>query len=583
MLLVWCGLTLNARLLAAPIFAYDEAVDSVMYQDPDPPRPGRVKVFPKELIPLWLKALARPEADMRRLAATNIIEARRRGMSGLEETVPPLLDLLNRPGEHPVVRLAAAQALIALDAREAAEPLLKAAQEGGIDLRNVAEPALARWGSTAARDVWLARLNLPPEPRQNRLLAIQGLGAIREAQAATRLRELVLAPATDPVVRLEAARSLALVRTKGSAGDAQRLLAEAGPAALPAHLAAASLLRYHRDEEALNILKRLARDADPAVATAAFEALYEADPCLAALLATPTAASPDATLRALAVEAVRKCPAVEHVPLLAGLTGDLHPRVRVEARKALRELARRAAYDGPVRREANRMLATSQWRALEQAIILLTQLDHKAAGLRFVELLKHERPEVFVTAAWGLRKLAVPEHLPALQRVIEWRLKELPRVHTAAAWAAIDLQMVQLAQALGRGRYRPAEPLLRRFVSPGGGVGNESRAAAIWALGFIHEKAAPPDLVQELIERMAAMQSLIPEDRRVGQMSAASLGRMRARAAEDTLRSFYTGALSNDTISNVSGWALQQITGEPLKPGAVELVPQRGWFLEPAE
>ena len=45
-LLVWCGLTLNARLLAAPIFAYDEAVDSVMYQDPDPPRPGRVKVFP---------------------------------------------------------------------------------------------------------------------------------------------------------------------------------------------------------------------------------------------------------------------------------------------------------------------------------------------------------------------------------------------------------------------------------------------------------------------------------------------------------------------------------------------------------
>src|SRR5262249_59503062 len=134
----------------------------------------------------------------RRLAATNIIEARRRGMSGLEETVRPLLDLLNRPGEHPVVRLAAAQALIALDAREAAEPLLKAAQEGGIDLRNVAEPALAPFGSTAARDVWLARLNLPPEPPQNRVLAIPGLGAIRQAPAATRLAERGLAPPAHP-------------------------------------------------------------------------------------------------------------------------------------------------------------------------------------------------------------------------------------------------------------------------------------------------------------------------------------------------------------------------------------------------
>src|SRR5262249_60907375 len=138
----------------------------------------------------------------------------------------------------------------------------------------------------------------------------------------------------------------------------------------------------------------------------------------------------------------------------------------------------------------------------------------------------------------------------------------LPRCQPGAAWAPIALQTAQRAQGRGRALSRPAEPLLRRFVSPGGGVGNESRAAAIWALGFIHEKAAPPDLVQELIGRMAAMRNLDPEDGRVGQMSAASLGRMRARAAEDTLRAFYTGALSHDTISNVSGWALQQRSEE---------------------
>src|SRR5438132_7142266 len=83
---------LAALALAGPARAYDEAVDAWMYQDPSPPRPDRVPVFQKELIPLWLKALARPEADMRRLAAASIIEARRRGMPGLDVTIAPLLE-----------------------------------------------------------------------------------------------------------------------------------------------------------------------------------------------------------------------------------------------------------------------------------------------------------------------------------------------------------------------------------------------------------------------------------------------------------------------------------------------------------
>ena len=49
------------------------------------------------------------------------------------------------------------------------------------------------------------------------------------------------------------------------------------------------------------------------------------------------------------------------------------------------------------------MLATPRWRALEQATILLAVLDHKPAAPRLVDLLRFERPEVFVAAAWGLR------------------------------------------------------------------------------------------------------------------------------------------------------------------------------------
>lgn len=593
--------------VAGPAFAYDEAMDKVMFLDPAPPRPGRVAFFPKELIPLWLQALARPEADMKRMAATQIAAAHGRGMPGLEVTAPPLLQAFNSPGQHPMVRLAAAHALVAVDASEGAPQLFESLQEGGTDLRNCVEPALARWDYAPARAVWLERLQQPAVPRRSLMLALQGLGAVREPKAAARLRELTLAPSTDPMLRLEAARSLGLVRTGGSEQDAKRLLAEKD---VPARLAAAALLRFHRSDEAKNLLKQLARDAEAAVVLSALEALYEADPCLAGALGPQVCASPDATVRARTVEAMRKCPAPAYVAVLAELTNDPHPGVRIEARKALRALAGRSGYRDLVRREATRMLATSNWRTLEQMIILLTQLDEKAASPRFLELLHFERPEVLVTAGWGLRKLALPENLPKLQQIIERYLDPRFRPRTSAQYAAVELQVSQLAQALGQGRYRPAEPLLRTFVPPGGGIGDESRAAAIWALGLIHEKTAPPDaslglldrltwpllfvrqpqghpppdLVQALIGRMMDLRSVTdPEDYRVALMSAASLGRMKAREAEDTLRSFYGGMLSESTISNVSGWAIQQITGEPLKMGPPEPVLQRGWFLEPAE
>jgi hypothetical protein len=278
---------------------------------------------------------------------------------------------------------------------------------------------------------------------------------------------------------------------------------------------------------------------------------------------------------------MRKCPAPPYIALLAGLTNDPHPSVRVEARKALRELARRSAYADAARSEAVRLLATSNWRALEQMIILLAQLDEKAVGARFLELLQFERPEVFVTAAWGLRQLALPEQLPALQRMIEQQLDPRSRARTPARARAIDSQVAQLAQALGQARYRPAEPLLRTFVPMGAGAGNESRAAAIWALGFIHENAAPPDLAATLVEHIASLESFEPDDYTVCMMAAASLGRMKARQGEDILRHFFKGALSENRLSNNCGWALEQIFGEPLKPGVPNQDLQRGWFLEP--
>src|SRR5437899_6084698 len=106
--------------VALPAHALDEAIDSVMDTDPDIPTARVVKLFPQRLTALWLRALERPEKDLKCQAAATIALAHRRGMPGLEITITPLLRTLDQPEQDTTVRLAAAQALITIDARQTA-------------------------------------------------------------------------------------------------------------------------------------------------------------------------------------------------------------------------------------------------------------------------------------------------------------------------------------------------------------------------------------------------------------------------------------------------------------------------------
>jgi HEAT repeat protein len=387
----------------------------------------------------------------------------------------------------------------------------------------------------------------------------------------------------DPIIRLEATRALGAILTTGLEKDAERLAAEKAAPGHVAHLAAASLLRQHRSDEAAKILQRLAVDAEPAAAAVALQALLDDDPSRVLRLLPQVVASPDAAVRMYGVEAFRKRPLSEHIPLVAELLDDPHPQVRIRARQALLETARQSDHGEAIRNQATRLLATARWRALEQATLLLTLLDHKPAAPRFVELLQFERPEVFVAAAWGLRKLALPETLPAQLREIERRWQASLNPDENRPYAMIDRQVAQLAQSLGRARYSSAASVLARFVPKQWNIGPESRAAAIWALGLIHEKDPPAGLVSALIGRVTDESVVMMEDMGVRRMSAVALGRMKAEEAVDSLQKYYPKKLTTEPFPNACGWGLQQITGERLPTGGTVEVLQRGWFLEANE
>src|SRR5262249_18340529 len=93
-----CLLTTIASLGLMPLLARadDTALDSHMYHDPELPSPKIVRVYPDNLLPLWLIALNRPEADYQCRAALAVVQAHREGIKGLETAVDPLLDALTK-------------------------------------------------------------------------------------------------------------------------------------------------------------------------------------------------------------------------------------------------------------------------------------------------------------------------------------------------------------------------------------------------------------------------------------------------------------------------------------------------------
>jgi HEAT repeat protein len=472
---------------------------------------------------------------------------------------------------------------VTLDARQTAASLFQQLQPGNIELRGVIEPALARWDYPPMRAVWLERLRDPSTPAGRRTLAIRGLATVGEMQALEPLRGLVFSNRIADPIRLEAAAALGRLQPQGLEKDAHGLLVDGSPRGKVARLAAARLLQHHQGGEAIPILARMTGDPEPAVVALAARRLLDLDSKLLVPYLDSLLTNPDAQVRSIAVEALLKQPTEKHIRLLADRLEDDHVDVRIQARRGLQTLAANKELREGVLREATRMLSGESWRGLEQAAILLPQLDHKPAATRLVELLVFDRPEVFITAAWGLRKLAIPATLPAVVQYIQAEKgNKIARKNAPIDW--IDHQISQLNQFIGQQQYQAADSLLRQQLPPRGQQPAlpESRAAAVWALGILHKGKPDPALAKILEERLNDYRSIPPEFPQVRLMSAITLARMEAREALTSIRKYYHGKPADDPVNNACGWAIARLTGEAMPPPETVRRLQTEWFLVPA-
>ncbi len=550
-----------------------------MDSDPLLKAPEPIVVFPVQHRPLWLKALARPEIDLQRRAAEAIAEAHLLGTPDLGEAKPALVQIVSAESTHPAARSAAARALIVLEARESAETLFAVSQKYGTDLRQLIEPALAKWKYQPIRQVWQQRLDAAETRHRDLMLAINGAQVISDSSMIPALLLIVHDPLRPSGTRLAAARAAGQIQSTGLGLDAEKLLESPAPSIVN-RLCATSLLKQHRSQAEQSRLVRLAQDEEPTIAAAALTALNFTAPQLILPIGEQVLRNRDANVRLQGVATYVTLATPDRVARLARLLDDPHPGVRGQVRERLFVLAKEAELFAPIIQSASDVLAGESWPGQEQAALLLTALDHKPAAARMTQLLESPRGEVIVATAWGLRKLAVPDTLPAILEKVQKEFELRSKLGTPTH--ANDAQIAHLCEALGLMKYAPADPVLRRYVPKNLLLGELTRGGAIWALGHLHADKLDEPLAQLMTERLTEPLDAIPQESfRVRHACAISLGRMQAKSQVEPMRKFLGPNTELDSTSMAIRWAIHELTGETLpEPGPPVNYVKSKWFLE---
>lgn len=571
-----------------------DRVDSVMWVDPKLASPDLKYDRSNAPISLWMKALQRPDPELQRMVVDTFALAHRRKMDGVEVVVDDLERLLKVETQDIEVLRACVRALIQMERTEHAALLAEVARKHRGEISRLVEPALADWESDVMADEWLTRLGnaaanasvsnneerLDEWPnRRSTLDAIRGAKRLGLTDATEALWLLAHDRLQSSDVRLAAADALGALHATGLADEA-KAMADRQPVDLLSDLMAIRLLQRHESETAIAVLSQLARRSESAVKSEAMRRRYAIDPSRLLESAESGIASEDTNVRLWSARALVHSKSADHIGRIAALLDDVNPSLRQEVAQALVGLAANQDLREVVIRETTNILNQDSWRGCEQAMIVMVNLDHSANGDRLVELLHHERGEVMATAGWALRRLAIPKHLPSMldrsQEILQgFQRKQLSLIDSGP----LALQQ-QLFMAFGQMKYELADSVMRKYIRKNFDIGDGTRSAAIWGLGYIHENEPEESLVKLLEDRLNDDSGEFPEVSQVRRMSAVSLGRMRSKRSLDTLQQHSGQGYS--PVSQSCEWSIERIIGTP-KPSLPAIQPRQyaDWFLRP--
>lgn len=481
----------------------------------------------------------------------------------------------------PRIRQACALALVWADDSESAELLFKAAPGANDSLRLAVEPALARWRYAAASEMWKTRLNQPLQSINSIRLACEGLTAIGAKDSVPQLSDELRNSGSSFARRSAAAKAICIL-------DPAKAVELSGPltkGTLEEKLLAITLLNNNQSQAAENLLP-LCGDSSQGVASAAWTTAFANFPDRLVDLVAAGRHHTDAVVRMTAARVMQQFHSAQHTTWLREMLSDFHLEVRNVARQMLVQVAEKdTALRDQIISECAAVIEGNpdDWQGIEQSLLVLAQVRSHAHSAACVNLLKHPRSEVLVTAAWLIE--LYPD--AAITDPVIARIYELDGIFAAPTpgldYEAIGLQMAHLIHFAGLQRQQSLKPLFEKDFSKAAPGGLAKRGASMWALGLTHEFQADADLAEKFKGRIEDRNTIPPEAEIVRRMSVMALGFMNSRSMIPVVQDAYKVDSPSSVIPGAARWALP-ILGVPEPPPVPSLqFGVGGWKLLPAD
>jgi HEAT repeat protein len=457
----------------------------------------------------------------------------------------------------PAILRATVSAAIHLELKEAASQLLQIAEQD-TTLAMQIEPALAEWKSPSAHEYWLRRLG-PEIKMDTQIHAMQGLSSFKDPKDQP-VFEQVLRSSTHAPLRLAAAQSLGAARDSGLeelARQRMQMPDESGHGM--GDLEAASLVENHQSPEAITILKELCQSSNHSAANIAFRALAKIKFAEQPELALEGVKHADPNIRKTCVQFLADLQAAEHFSIIADTMADPIPENRQLATQLLALLAKKETLNTPVVQETTRILSDTSWQAREQAIRLACELKIRDSIPRFFELAEDPSRDVYVTAAWGLRKLV--QSPGDLQRILDMAttLADNTKRGDNKIPTTVDdyHRIAHLLELLGEQKFEPAAGFLERFIPKDSAYHSVARATAIWSLGSIFDGIPTAPCRAKIEERMMDFRGQNPENVFVRFNATVAIGRIGDESAIPLLEQIPEPSLT--PTGQARDWAIKNI------------------------
>lgn len=436
--------------------------------------------------------------------------ARLRGFVVPGEWIDACRQRLSKGESFPRLRGELVYFLLAANDPKDAELLWKVSQSD-VSVSLVVEEQMIKWKSALPLTVWRNRFNEQFVEKERLLVAANGVAQLGDSSDLPALEGLLRNRKQPLGVRYAAAQGIARINTpkalelldEVAAGKIQGDVelsnekAASGPV-WDYWLAITYLVGTHESDRTKELLIETLKKGSDVARTVALRQLGKMSAEEFKKQLDVVRNDPEINVRMEVLNFLSNHVDEQAIVIMGEYLGDDQPRVRELARDQLLKLADNETNRPIVEREVSKALKSEKWWQVEQAIIAAASLQMTNEQQQLLVLLDHSQPEVYVTAAWGLRVLAdSPE---VIAKMVELVKSETDRIFDGPTLdEPVYHRVAHLIEGLSLRKVPESRASIERYVPKNQKAGMVSRMGALWGMGKYLEGKPEPKFSEQYI------------------------------------------------------------------------------------